>query len=190
MIEKDFMQTILGSTQSVFSFCDIAMLLEDSDADNLKRRISYYVQKGVLIRLRKGLYAKPIYNKEEIAGKIFVPSYISGEYVLRKNGIIFQYGDEITVVSYLSRTVSVADFDIVIRKIKDSVLVDTSGIEKSAQGVSIASSERALLDVLYLNKDFFFDNISSINKASVYRLAKIYRSKVLIKRVKKVFGDD
>ena len=44
---------------------------------------------------------------EELACTLYTPSYISLEYVLQKAGVVFQYDERITAVSYLRRSIDI-----------------------------------------------------------------------------------
>ncbi len=77
------------------------MLIGESEFKKLNERLNYHVRKGKLLRPRKGIYVKPGYKAEELACTLYTPSYISLEYVLQKAGVIFQYDDRITAVSYI-----------------------------------------------------------------------------------------
>ncbi len=162
------------------------MLLNESNFNRLKQKINHYVRTKAINSLRRGIYSKPGYNKEELACKIYVPAYISLEYVLNKAGIIFQYNEQLTVVSYLSRNIIVDNHKLGFRKIKNQILLNTTGILRGADGINIATPERAFLDTLYLDKDFYFDNSPMLNKEIIQKLLPIYNSKKLDIRVKKI----
>ena len=106
--------------------------------------------------------------------------------MLQKEGIVFQYDSAITAISYLSRSVEIDRWEIKYRKIKDAVLLNTTGIISRHDGVNIATAERAFLDMIYLNGDYYFDSLNTLNKAYVNQLMPIYQSKVLLQRVKKL----
>ncbi len=89
--------------------------------------MNYFVRKGKLLRPRKGIYVKPHYNPEELACTLYTPSYISLEYVLQKAGVIFQYDERITVVSYLSRSVDIEGRTYAYRKISDRGMLNGLG---------------------------------------------------------------
>ena len=94
------------SSKTVFSTTDIAILWEETNINNLKSKISYYVKDGSLIRLRKGIFAKDKnYNPKELATSIYIPSYISFETILREAGMIFQHYDTIYIASYKTQNV-------------------------------------------------------------------------------------
>lgn len=181
--------SVYSDKRTIFSLNDIAMLLKESNFKKLNERLNYFVHKEKLLRPRKGIYAKPDYNPEELACTLYTPSYISLEYVLQKAGIIFQYDERITVVSYLSRSVNIEDQSYAYRKIKGEILIITQGINQ-ANNINIATPERAFLDILYLNATYHFDNLNPLDKNLVTKLLPIYNSKTLSTRVKKLFEND
>ena len=175
------------SKNSVFTAKDIALLWQNTDFGLVKSRINYYVKRGKLYHIRRGIYAKDkSYNELELATKIYTPSYISLETVLAKEGVIFQYYKTIFVISYLTRRIKANGHEIQIRKIKNEVLVNSQGIIQK-ENYSIATKERAFLDALYLYKNYHFDNLDALDKNKVFDLVNIYKNKQLIKRVKKYF---
>lgn len=173
--------------RSVFRLSDVALLTQESSRSSLGKKLNYYVKTGKLGNPRKGIYVKPGYNPEELACRLYTPSYISFEYVLSRAGVIFQYGASITVVSYLSRTISIENNEFAYRKLKDAYLLNTSGINRRDNGVNLATPERALLDLLYLNPDYYFDNLNVIDQEKIRSLLERYQSKILTHTVKKLF---
>ena len=189
-IKTDIVLTIYKESRTVFRLTDIAILVCEESFQSLNKKLNYYVRTGKLENPRKGIYAKPGYNCEELACTIFTPSYISLEYVLQKAGIIFQYDSRITSVSYLSRNIEIGNQQFVFRKIKGSTLVNTLGIIRQKNHINIASPERAFLDLLYLAKDYYFDNLNPLNKDLVRKLLPIYQSKTLALMATKLMKDD
>jgi len=177
--------TIYKDTRTVFRLIDIALLTGDTNFPSLNNKLNYYVRSGKLNNPRKGVYTKVNYNPEELACNIFTPSYISLEYVLQKAGIVFQYDSGITSVSYLSRSIEVGDQAYSYRKMKGEILVSTAGIVMG-NTVSIATPERAFLDMLYLSPKYYFDNLNPLNNKTVYKLLPVYQSKALTLRVTKL----
>lgn len=175
----DIVLALYKESRTVFRLKDIAILVGEESFQSLNKKLNYYVQSGKLENPRKGIYAKPGYSIEELACTIFSPSYISLEYVLQKAGIVFQYDSRITSVSYLSRDIEVGNQQFVFRKIKGSALVNTLGIIRQTNHINIASPERAFLDLLYLKKDYYFDNLNPLNKDLIYKLLPLYQSKSL-----------
>jgi len=185
-IKNDTILTIFKDSGTVFKLNEVAMLTGESDFQSLNRKLNYAVRTGKLLNPRKGIYAKPGYNPEELACKIVTPCYISLEYVLQKAGIIFQYDSRITLVSYLSRNIQVEKMTYSFRKIKSDVLYSVSDSVIQKMRVNIATVERAFLDMLYLEKDAYFDNLNPLNKKQIDNLLPLYRSKALNLRVSKM----
>ena len=184
--KTDVLFTIYNNNRTVYTFSNIALLTGESNAAKLSNKLNYYVHSGKLLNPSKGIYAKNNYNPEELACLLYTPSYISLEYVLQKAGVIFQYDEKITVVSYLSRTVEIDKNVYQYRKIKNEILIDMSGIIRS-NNLNIATPERAFLDVMYLNASYYFDNINSLNKNVIYELLPVYNSKILTERINNIF---
>jgi hypothetical protein len=184
--KTDIILAVYKDIRSVFSLSDIAMIAGETNFQSLNKKLNYYVHKGKLQNPRKGIYAKPDYNREELACCIYTPAYISLEYVLQKAGIIFQYDNRITVVSYLSRSITIDDKTYSYRKLKGESLVNTTGIIRQNNFINIASAERAFMDMLYLDKDYYFDNLNTLNKELITKLLPIYKSKSLSLRVTKL----
>ena len=183
---QDIVFAVYKDKRTVFRLNDVALLVGESNFQSLNKKLNYYVHTGKLKNPRRGIYTKLEYNPEELACNIYTPSYISLEYVLQKSGIIFQYDSGITAVSYLSRSIEVTGKNFLFRKIKGEVLVNTAGINRHENHVNIASAERAFLDLMYLNTEFYCDNLNPLNRQIAYKILSIYKSKSLSERVKKV----
>ncbi|MDP3093581.1 MAG: type IV toxin-antitoxin system AbiEi family antitoxin domain-containing protein [bacterium] len=187
-MEKADILSILRSNNTVFSFKEILLSSGETNPALLRRRISYYIKKGELYPVRRGMYAKDKnYEKLELATKIFSPSYISFETVLGGAGVTFQFYGQIFVASYLTREITADGQAYAYKKIKDKILTDPAGIEKR-DNYSIALPERAFLDVIYLCKDYHFDNLSPLNWNKVYEILPIYGgNKRMEKKVKQYY---
>ncbi|HEC91405.1 MAG TPA: hypothetical protein ENI51_00165 [Candidatus Atribacteria bacterium] len=156
--------------------------------DLIKAKINYYVKTGKLYPIRRGIYAKDKnYDKFELATKIYTPSYISFETVLARAGVIFQFYPQIFVASYLTREITLDNQKYSYRKIKDPILTNRLGLEFK-NNYWMASPERAFLDTLYLNKNYYFDNLSPLKKEKIFEILPIYKNKTLEKKVKKIYG--
>ena len=186
MEKKDFLLEIYKREQSVFTLGEITLLFPQISYFNLKRKISYYVKVGKILRLRKGVYGKENFNPLELASKIYTPSYISFETVLKKEGVIFQESSGLFVASYLTRKIKCAGLEIFYRKIKDEILTNSRGVE-SKEVYAIVSKERAFLDSVFVYKNYYFDNLSVLDWDRVFDLLEIYKSKALEKRINQYF---
>lgn len=173
------------SPQTILTNKDLALIWQETNANNLKAKIAYYAKRGVLIRLTRGVFAKDKnYNPKELATSIYNPSYISFETVLREAGIIFQYYDTIFVAGPWSKTVIIDKRTFTFRKLKDSVLYSPAGI-KNEGNYSVAGPERAFLDTIYLFPNYYFDNLKPLNWERCFELTKIYQNRQLFKRLNK-----
>jgi predicted transcriptional regulator of viral defense system len=125
MNKGDFLNSILRSKKTVFSYKDVLLIWHEPGTWASRKRLSYYVKKGDLHHIRKGLYAKDRdYTRLELATRIYTPSYVSFETVLAKEGLIFQYYENIFVASYLTREIIVDGQTYSYRKVKTKVLVN------------------------------------------------------------------
>lgn len=182
MKKGDYISSILRSKKTVFSFKDIVLLWGDA-SDAVRARVNYYVKHEQLYHLRRGFYAKDKnYNRIELATKIFTPSYVSFETVLALNGIIFQYYSQIFIASYLTRDIICDGCTYSYRKIKGLVLTDGIGVVNKEE-CSIATKERAFLDIMYLNKDYHFDNLSPLDWDKVFAMLPGYGNKRMAQKV-------
>lgn len=183
-MEKATILSILRRENTVFTFKDILLVSGETNAALLKRRLNYYIEKGELHSIRRGIYAKDKnYERFELATKIFIPSYISLETVLAREGVVFQHYNQIYVVSYLTREISCDGQTYVFRRIKDIALANQLGMEQK-KNYAIASLERAFLDTLYLNKNYHFDNLSSLDPKKILEFLPLFRNQALTERLK------
>lgn len=187
MQKGDYLSSILRSGKTVLSTKDIALMWQDLNPDITKVRLNYFVKKGDLCQIRRGIYSKEKnYDKLELATKIFIPSYVSFETVLAREGLIFQFQTQITVATYTNREITIEDQVYSFRKLKDQILSNAIGIEHIDE-TSIATKERAFLDTLYTKADYFFDNTRSLDWDRVFAMLPIYNNKRLVKSVNKLF---
>lgn len=177
MQKGNYLSIILRSNKSVFSTKDIALLWQEANSTAARVRLHYFVSKDDLYRIRKGLYAKSKnYNKLELATRILTPAYVSFETILAKEGLIFQYYDPIYIASYAKRDIEIDKQVYSFRKMKDTILTNTTGVVL-ADETSIAIKERAFLDLLYVNASYHFDNLRTLDWEKVFEILPIYHNK-------------
>lgn len=185
MGKGEYLSAVLRAKQTVFSARDIMLLWQDTNVNAAKARINYYAKHGKLYRIRRGLYAKDKkYNKLELATKIFTPSYVSFETVLVSAGVVFQYYNQVFVASYVTREIVADGQPYAYKQLKDAILTNPAGI-RQLDDYAIATTERALLDILYLSSDYHFDNMSNINWNTVYEILPIYGGNKRMKNIVK-----
>lgn len=173
------------STKTVFSNKDLALIWVETNTDNLKAKTAYYVKRGALTSLTRGVFAKGTeYDVRELATSIYTPSYISFETVLLQAGIIFQYYDTVFIAAPWSSTKQIGKNKFAFRKLKDSVLFNAAGVSNDGN-FAIASPERAFLDMIYLFPRYYFDNLRPIDWGKCARIVKIYQNTALVRRLSK-----
>ena len=146
-----------------------------SNKNTLYTTIKRYIQKGVLLPIYKGLYATvPISELDPVElGRAVIHryTYLTTESVLAQAGIISQATYAYTFVSSLSKKTTVGSFSFLFRKLKDEYLYNPAGIVNN-DGNFVASTERAVADMLYFNPKYHFDFSESIDFEKVRRLQK------------------
>lgn len=177
------LQGILESPRTVFTVQSLMMQTACNDSGRLTKSLHYYANEGKVRNPRRGIYTKQKYNVEEMACSLFRPSYISLEYVLQRAGVVFQWDETVTCVSYLSRTAEVDGKQFQYRKIAPELWIGMEGIEQR-DNIAIATPERAFLDMMYLSAgNCYFDNLHPLSIKAVRDLLPLYRSQKLNERV-------
>jgi len=146
--------------ESIFRARDAARIWGIYNPNTLNITLSRYVAKGLIFRIFKGLYSlKSIKDLDPraIGLKVIGISYVSCESVLFDAGIINQPPQNITLVGRHSKHFSVAQNKYRSRQLKDLFLFNQTGIN-NMNGLSIATPERAVADMLYFNHKKHFDN--------------------------------
>ena len=173
------------SKKTILTNKDLALIWRKTNEKSLHAKTSYYVKQKQLIRLTRGVFAKSKdYNPKELANSLYSPSYISFETVLREAGIIFQHYNSIFIASRWTRVITIDSYNFCFRKIKDIVLFNSTGITNK-DNCSVATPERAFLDMIYLFPNYYFDNLKSIDWEACEKIIKIYKNKQLEKRFNK-----
>lgn len=182
-LQQNVLETILSSPRSVFNVQSLRMLTESEDSQKLTKSLHYYVKEGKIRNPRRGIYTKATYDEKEMACSLFRPAYVSLEYVLQRCGVVFQYDDAVTCVSYLNRSVEIDENTYRFRIINPELWIGMEGIDQH-DNILIATPERAFLDMVYLSAgNCYFDNLHPLNKTKIKQLLPLYKSKVLPQRV-------
>jgi predicted transcriptional regulator of viral defense system len=170
----EYLEILLRSPKTVFTLNDIVLIWGEPSSNKLNVRLKSYVDTGKLFKITKGIYAKDKnYDKYELAIKLSPPAYISFETVLRSVGVTFQYYSTIFVASKISINKKVDGQKYQLKRIKPNIFNNTIGIKKEGN-VFVASTERALLDTIYLNKTYYFDNLRSVDWKMIDKILPIY----------------
>ena len=151
---------LLKLDRKIYHTNDLATLWGEPNKHNLYMAITRYIDKGVLFPIYKGMVSTvpiPSLNPLEL-GKAIIHryTYLTTETVLAQVGIISQAVYAYTFVADQSRRVSVGPWSFRFRRLKDEYLYSPAGILNQG-GVFIASSERAVADMLYFSPKYHFD---------------------------------
>ena len=102
------------------------------------------------------------------------------------HGINFQYHESLHVMALASKTIQLPKGKkIMFHKLKNEILFNETGLQRE-DNYLLASPERAICDTLYLEPSYTFDNLQGINSELLTEIAKIYKNKALVKRIKKI----
>lgn len=191
MNQTHFAAQIKAKGIAVFSARDVEILFGVSKvaATFLLFR---YTKKGIIIRIKRGLYVFPDALPPELylANKLYSPSYISREFALSYHGVIPETVYEITSVT----TKSTRQFETLskiysYRTIRKSAF--TGYVVERQRGFTfqIADAEKAFVDALYYRilfgqKPIGRFNKEKINKNKALKYAKLFGKPKLIGMLK------
>lgn len=201
--------TLYKAPYTIFTYRDVAWLWGERHSIRLKDKVAYYVKRGDLIRLTRGIFAKPVaagspvakYDPLELAGKLANnqtgPSYVSFETALMAAGIKHFQGKKLTwsdlrrqtTIFVAARRSKIAQIDgrtFVFRKLKNRIIFNRSGLVARNRW-AMAGPERAFLDTLYLHQHYAFDQVAKLDWAKCFRLAPLYGNQQLMRRLKRYY---
>lgn len=148
-------------------------------------------QEGLLLRLKKGVYALKTDppSEEEIANALYRPSYISFEYALAYYQILPEMTYTVTsATTKPTRLFKTGATAYSYRTIKDPAYTGYSLVKKKDRSFLIAEAEKALVDYLYfvsLHKAPLNDRLSlRLNKGKLKGYIQLFESRQLEKLAK------
>jgi len=150
----------------VFHTRDLANLWQIENPNTLHTTLTRYARQKLLFRIFRGFYS--LKSVEQIdplllgVKALHIYAYVSGETVLAKSGIIQQNINQITLVSSKSKKFSIGDNQYYSRKLSDRFLYNSTGVIKRDK-INMATTERAVADLLYFNSKYYFDAAHLIN---------------------------
>jgi predicted transcriptional regulator of viral defense system len=177
-------EKLLNIKQNVFTLDDLGVIWGQTKRSDTTTSARDLAKRGVLKRIKRGIYVvsgRDI-NSLEIANKLIVPSYITGETTLAMEGLTFQYTGKIFSVAPYNKRFHIAGHEqFVYRQMKSEVLMNRLGI-KNSEGWLIASPERAMCDLIYIHKrPYPFEYFHGIDWDKLIEISKIYDSLVVEK---------
>ncbi|MFQ6084496.1 MAG: hypothetical protein ACE5WD_14230 [Candidatus Aminicenantia bacterium] len=187
---------IISSAQLVFL---------EKDAQILRNQLSRWEKRGLIIKLRKGLY---ILNESDrkiepskifLANQLYSPSYVSTEYALGFYDLIPERVVDVTSVS-TRKTYKIKNIfgEFVYQHITPKAFKGFTFVkDENDCNVLIATPEKAIVDFIYLNLSRFreddlnmfeesyrFQNIEKLRKNAIGEFASYFNNRKLIKIVK------
>jgi predicted transcriptional regulator of viral defense system len=182
---KNLTYSINKLPQTIFTTREIAIILSETNPDIVKSKINYYVKRGELFSIKRGIYSKDeTFNECELATKLYTPSYVSFETILARHGIVFQYDSRVHCASYVTRELKVKDVKIYYKSIKREILSNPMGIIYTNYYPE-ATAERAFLDTIYVFGKRHFDNLSPIDFEKCQNMLSVYEGTITKKDLKK-----
>ena len=132
----------------VFSSSDLASIIGGGSDLRNARALSRLVREGILLRVRRGLYATPGFDPWVLVSRLAPKSYITMESALAKRGLIGTLPSGLVAAAGPGRprTFEAADVRIALHSISKKLIF---GIEQLPSGVGVAVPEKAYLDLLY-----------------------------------------
>ncbi len=146
----DFRKTYLD--RPVISLSDIAIRFPDMH----RSRLSQWQRRGLLLKIRNGFYriAERPSNEHDrwaIANTIYAPSYVSLRSALAYHGFIPEGVFHIESVTTIhTKRFSFAGTDFSYRNVRPNFYYGYTFIERNGVTIMMASPEKTLLDLLYL----------------------------------------
>lgn len=148
----------------------------EKDNDRLDFNIKYWLKKGTIIALKRGVYVlkdkwERETNKDDyrqyIANQLYQPSYLSGEYVMSKFGLLTEavYGiTNMTTKTTKTFTNSLGNFTYY--SLSPALFLGYEVKKTGSFSVAVAKKSKAVFDFLYLR---FIKN-TPVNKKTVEEL--------------------
>jgi len=161
-------------------------------------RTKYFLEEqvklGLFVRLKRGLYAlkTDVSPEEEIANRLYKPSYISFEYALAFYNILPEMVYRVTsATTKPTRNFAVGNKVFSYYTIKEKAYAGYYLVKKVENSFLIAEPEKALVDYLYftsIGKKPYNDRlrVSSLNKEKVFKFSVLYERKKLIEIIKEL----
>jgi hypothetical protein len=180
-------ENLLRSGHTLFTIDDIALYWKQGNRDQVIESARAYANRGKLWRITQGIYSLTSkYDPAQLAAKLNSPSYITGWYVLARSGVVFQYyGEGVTSFALRGRRFLIDNREYLYHQVKKEVFFNDLGIIKN-KDYWIASPERAVGDMLYLNRELSFDNLAGLDFNLLEKIARIYSQKTLALRLEKL----
>jgi len=176
----DKISVLIQQPQKLFHTSDLKVIWGIYNESTLYQTIYRLIKKKIFFRVQKGLYSMVPLNQLdpiEIGFRAINHfSYLSTESVLAKNGIINQSPNKITFISSAPANFTINGNLYLVRQLKPQCLNNTVGIIQNDKGVFMATTERAITNMLYFQPNYHFDADNLIN----WKLVKNYQQQIYL----------
>lgn len=168
-------------TTNIFSIADVVKYFPQQPDSLLRIQLSRFVKKGLIYRIKKGIYC---FNKDEVdelalAEYLYQPSYISLHSALFYYGVMIDVPQAVTSVTTIRPKIFKTAFgNYQYFKIKPELFFGYERIKVKENYVNMATIEKALLDYFYIFKIKSIDglrlNLEKIDKDRYKKYLKSY----------------
>ena len=141
---------LLRQGKSIYAFAEL-LRLSGLSPPTLRRALHRLTKRGLLLKLSKGYYANGFVcpTLEEVAGRLYLPSYISLESALFMHGVSEQAPHLITCVTLnKTKTFHTALGEIAYVHLKSDLFFGYQVQDR----ILLADPEKAVLDFVYLQR--------------------------------------
>lgn len=202
----NFLTIIRKSKLYIFAVDEIIKYFPDSSPRTIQNQIQMWEEKGLLLRMRRGIYkvqfpeGGPDIPDLYIANKIYEPSYVSLQTALSFYSIIPEVAFGVTSVTTRQTKNFKNKFgNFQYRSCKNEAYCGYNIVLYEGFKIYIAEREKAFVDFVYFkNRDgeeidtneerFDGDSLKNFSWDKVFHYAGIYNKKTLI-TVKKINGE-
>lgn len=170
--------------QAIFRSDQLKRIFPNEPALSLKMQMKRWVDRGKLIRLKRGLYLFPDYAIDEfvLSSWLYNPSYISLESALNNQGVIPDIPQNVTAISPVtSKRLSTPKGMFEFSKIAQKLFFGFRKYQdpESKLFYDLAYPEKALLDYIYIRKitgplKEYRINIEELDRKRMLNWAKAY----------------
>ena len=148
-------EELLKRGVGIFTPQDFQRIFRTTDS-RTKYFLEEYTKGGLFLRLKKGLYmlrTDPL-PEEEIANRLYRPSYISLEYAMATYNLLLEMPYSITsATTKPTRTFTVGEKTFSYSTIKREAFIGYTPVKRAGRTILIAQPEKALVDYLYFEQE-------------------------------------
>ena len=182
--------------RGIFRISDLSNLFRAPSRLTLMRTITTLCKMGILTRIQRGFYVAAQFNTWMLAQTLAPKSYASMDSVLAKNGLIGTVPERSLSIVDTRRGRTITTPQGIIRSF--AIQPDLRfGYQFDKNGVAIADSEKAFLDLLYFytkGQRFVIDprnevDISKLNRKKLNDYLKHYKNPKFIQFVKGLLNE-